>query len=50
MAPYLTDRDWPLNGISIRDLFAANDLPPLKDDEMRMGEMLYVSGTLNKAT
>jgi methyltransferase (TIGR00027 family) len=49
-APYLTDRGWALNGISIRDLFAANDLPPLEDDDMRMGDMLYVSGALNKTT
>ncbi|TVT52779.1 class I SAM-dependent methyltransferase [Amycolatopsis rhizosphaerae] len=49
-APYLIDRGWALNGTSIRDLFAANDLPPLKDDDMRMGAMLYVSGTLDKTT
>jgi hypothetical protein len=47
-APYLTDRGWALTRISIRDLLAANDLPPLKDDDMRMGDMLYVSGALNK--
>jgi methyltransferase (TIGR00027 family) len=46
-APYLSDRGWALNGISIRDLFSVNDLPPL-DDDMRMGDLLYVSGTLNK--
>ena len=45
-APYLTDRGWALNGISIRDLLAANDLPPLKDDDLRTGDMLYVSGQL----
>jgi methyltransferase (TIGR00027 family) len=49
-APYLTDRGWALNGISIRDLLAANDLPPLKDDDLRMGDVLYVSGTLDKTT
>ena len=49
-APYLTDHGWLLSKISIRELFAANGLPPLEDDEMRMGEMLYVSGTLNKTT
>jgi methyltransferase (TIGR00027 family) len=46
-APYLTDHGWRLNNISIRDLFAANGLPPLEEDE-RMGDMLYVSGTLDK--
>ncbi|MFI6362350.1 class I SAM-dependent methyltransferase [Nocardia sp. NPDC050630] len=47
-APYLTERGWALNGVSIRNLFAANNLPPLTDDDMRMGDMLYVSGALNK--
>jgi methyltransferase (TIGR00027 family) len=47
-APYLGDRGWALNGISIRDLFSANGLPPLEDDDMRMGDVLYVSGTLRK--
>ncbi|SPM28824.1 class I SAM-dependent methyltransferase [Mycobacterium terramassiliense] len=44
-APYLRDRGWAMNGISIRDLFSANDLPPLADDDTRMGDVLYVSGT-----
>ena len=42
----LTDRGWALNGISIRDLFADNGLAPLGDDDMRMGDMLYVKGHL----
>ncbi|MGZ4510569.1 MAG: class I SAM-dependent methyltransferase [Mycobacterium sp.] len=46
-APYLGDRGWALNGVSIRELFSANGLPPLENDDMRMGEMLYVSGTLD---
>ncbi|MFJ9367814.1 SAM-dependent methyltransferase [Nocardia sp. NPDC101769] len=49
-APYLTDRGWALNEISVRDLLAANNLPPLKDDDIRLGDMLYVSGTLAKTT
>ncbi|GAA3440254.1 SAM-dependent methyltransferase [Kutzneria kofuensis] len=49
-APYLTDRGWALNTITIRDLLAANDLPPLKTDDLRMGDVLYVSGALDKAT
>ncbi|MEU9691528.1 class I SAM-dependent methyltransferase [Amycolatopsis japonica] len=44
--PYLADRGWTLTGISIRELFAVNDLPALTDDGMRMGDMLYVSGIL----
>lgn len=43
--PYLSDRGWALEGISIRELFSANGLPPLEDDDTRMGDMLYVSGT-----
>ncbi|MBF6331898.1 class I SAM-dependent methyltransferase [Nocardia transvalensis] len=49
-APYLTDRGWTLNAISIRDLLAANDLPPLTNDDIRVGEIRYVSGTLDKTT
>ncbi|MFI5776203.1 SAM-dependent methyltransferase [Nocardia sp. NPDC051570] len=48
-APYLIDRGWALNAIKVRDLFAANDLAPVRDD-MRMSDMLYVSGTLTKTT
>ncbi len=44
-ASYLTDRGWLLDGASIRDLFVANGLPPLEDDDMRMGDVLYVSAT-----
>ncbi|GAA4292266.1 class I SAM-dependent methyltransferase [Mycobacterium paraffinicum] len=47
-APYLGERGWSLNGSSIRELFSANGLPPLEDDDTRMGEVLYVSGTLDK--
>lgn len=48
-APYLADRGWRLNSASIAELFAANGLDPLTDDDMRMGEMLYTSGTLEEA-
>jgi methyltransferase (TIGR00027 family) len=44
-APYLGERGWSLNGVSIRELFSANGLPPLEDDDVRMGEVLYVSST-----
>ncbi|MFJ4657325.1 class I SAM-dependent methyltransferase [Nocardia sp. NPDC088792] len=43
--PYLAERGWALDGVSIRDLFAANGFSSLKDDEMRMGDLRYVSGT-----
>lgn len=47
-ASYLADRRWVLDSTSIQELFEANGLPPLQDDDMRMGDMLYTSGTLNK--
>lgn len=46
-APYLTGLGWELAASSIRDLFAANNLPSIEGDDIRMGETLYVSGTLN---
>jgi methyltransferase (TIGR00027 family) len=49
-APYLADQGWQLTTSSIRDLFAANGLPPFDDDDVRMGDLLYVSGTLDKNT
>ncbi|WP_236725091.1 SAM-dependent methyltransferase [Amycolatopsis orientalis] len=49
-APYLTDRGWTLNTITILDLFAANDLLPIKDDVLRPGGVLYVSGVLDETT
>ncbi|WP_025737579.1 class I SAM-dependent methyltransferase [Mycobacterium genavense] len=45
---YLADRGWRLQSSSIRELFADNGFAPLEDDDMRMGEMLYTSGTLEK--
>ncbi len=47
-APYLTDRGWQLTGSSVEELFAANGLAPIEDNDVRMGDLLYVSGTLNK--
>jgi methyltransferase (TIGR00027 family) len=44
-APYLAAHGWRLSSVSIRELFAANGLDPLTDDDTRMGEMLYTSGT-----
>ncbi|MCC3317050.1 Uncharacterised protein [Nocardia africana] len=45
-APYLTDRGWAITGSTIRDLLAANNLQSLSNDDMHMGDTLYVSGTL----
>ncbi|MDL4817283.1 class I SAM-dependent methyltransferase [Actinomadura opuntiae] len=49
-ASYLTDLGWTLNTITIRDLLAANDLPPIKDDDLHMADVRYVSGVLNLTT
>ena len=46
-APYLANLGWTLNGASIRELLAANGLPPLKDDGLRMGDVRYIWGILN---
>jgi methyltransferase (TIGR00027 family) len=46
-APYLADHGWQLTASSVSDLFAANGLPPFEDDDVRMGDLLYVSGTLD---
>jgi methyltransferase (TIGR00027 family) len=46
-APYLSDRGWQMSGHSIRELFAANGLPPV-DDESPFADRLYVSGTLTE--
>ncbi|BAX91100.1 class I SAM-dependent methyltransferase [Mycobacterium shigaense] len=45
---YLADRGWSLDSSSIQELFADNGFAPLEDDDMRMGELLYTSGTLEK--
>jgi methyltransferase (TIGR00027 family) len=44
-ARYLSDHGWQMTGSSIRELFAANGLPPLEDD-FPFADRLYVSGTL----
>jgi methyltransferase (TIGR00027 family) len=49
-APYLTGLGWALNVVSIQDLFAANGFMSLKNNDLRMGDVLYVSGTLDKST
>jgi methyltransferase (TIGR00027 family) len=44
-AHYLSDHGWQMSGSSLRELFAANGLPPLEDD-FPFADRLYVSGTL----
>jgi methyltransferase (TIGR00027 family) len=47
-AGYLSDHGWQLNRNSVKDLFAANGLPPVIDeDTARFGELQYVDGVLN---
>jgi methyltransferase (TIGR00027 family) len=42
---YLSDCGWQMTGSSTRELFEANELPPL-DDDFPFADRLYVSGTL----
>jgi methyltransferase (TIGR00027 family) len=44
-ATYLGDHGWQLSRHSVKELFAANGLPPIEDEEVRnFGELQYVSG------
>src|SRR6476619_1100696 len=44
-AAYLGDHGWQLSRNSVKELFAANGLPPIEDEEVRnFGELQYVSG------
>jgi methyltransferase (TIGR00027 family) len=44
---YLDHHGWRTSGSTLRELFAAHDLPPFDDEEMAgFAEMRYVSGTL----
>ena len=48
-ASYLGDHGWQLGKISVKELFAANGLPPLVEDDEEagnFGELQYVSGVL----
>jgi methyltransferase (TIGR00027 family) len=51
-ASYLSDRGWQLSRSSVKELFAANGLPPFDEDNEDVGnfaELQYVSGVLNGA-
>jgi methyltransferase (TIGR00027 family) len=51
-ASYLGDHGWQLSRSSVKELFAANGLPPLDEDNEDVGnfaELQYVSGVLNGA-
>jgi methyltransferase (TIGR00027 family) len=44
-ASYLGDHGWQLSRNSVNELFAANGLPPVEDEEVgNFGELQYVSG------
>jgi methyltransferase (TIGR00027 family) len=45
-APYLSDHGWEMSGSTIRELFAANGLDPIVEDDLPFADRLYVSGTL----
>src|ERR1700742_4463828 len=45
-AAYLSDPGWQMGGSTIREMFAANGLPPIEEDDLPVADRLYVSGTL----
>jgi methyltransferase (TIGR00027 family) len=52
-AAYLANHGWQLNRSSVTELFAANGLPPIPEDDSEdirtFGELQYVSGVLKAA-
>ena len=47
-ATYLSDHGWQMAGDSIRELFAANGLPPIEQDDLPFADRQYVHGTLTE--
>jgi len=47
-AAYLSDHGWQMAGNSIRELFAANGLPPIEQDDLPFADRQYVHGTLTE--
>jgi methyltransferase (TIGR00027 family) len=45
-AAYLDRHGWHTSGSTLRELFAANDLPPIDDDMTGFADLQYVTGTL----
>jgi methyltransferase (TIGR00027 family) len=45
-SPYLSDHGWEMGGSTIRELFAANGLAAIVEDDLPFADRLYVSGTL----
>jgi methyltransferase (TIGR00027 family) len=49
-AVYLSDHGWQMSGSTIREMFAANGLPPIEEDDLPFADRRYVSGTLTDKT
>lgn len=47
-APFLANRGWEVTTSSVHEHFAANGLPPFGAEDLRTGDQLYVSGTLQQ--
>jgi methyltransferase (TIGR00027 family) len=45
-ATYLSDHGWQMTGNTIREMFAANGLPPIEQDDLPFADRQYVHGTL----
>ena len=45
-AGYLAEHGWQISGASVRELFAAHDLPPIDDEIGGFADLRYISGTL----
>jgi methyltransferase (TIGR00027 family) len=45
-ADYLSGLGWQMTGDTIRDMFAANGLPPIDQDDLPFADRQYVHGTL----
>lgn len=45
-AGYLAEHGWQISGSSINELFAANELAPLPDDDTGFADLTYISGIL----
>jgi methyltransferase (TIGR00027 family) len=43
-APYLTALGWTITGTTVRELFSANGLATPDNDDLRLGDLLYVVG------
>ena len=49
-APYLANHGWLLSETKARDMFVANGLPPIEDEDVPIADLFYISGTLGRNT